>query len=74
MTLDQVIKYFAATSQQDLGRQIGVTQGAISQWKSAGEIPVFRQIQIEMLTSGELKADRHSIFVPKEKVADGQRT
>lgn len=65
MTLDQVFVYFGAPSQEALAKQIGVSQGAISQWKKAGEIPVFRQIQIEMLTSGELKADRRAIFAAK---------
>lgn len=36
---------------------LGVTKGAISQWRSDG-IPELRQFQIETLTNGKFKAER----------------
>jgi DNA-binding transcriptional regulator YdaS (Cro superfamily) len=53
MTTDEAIKHFG--SGEALRKQIGVTSGAISQW---GEFPPEnRQLQIERITLGALKAE-----------------
>lgn len=62
MTLDDLMRHYGAESQQDLASRIGVTQGAVSQWKAAGKIPVYRQLAIETMTNGALRADRREMF------------
>lgn len=66
MTLDDVYRHYQAKSQADLACRLGVTQGAISQWKIAGRIPVYRQLALETVTNGALRADRRQMF---EKLA-----
>lgn len=56
MNLEQVLKHFGVKP-YELADKLGVSRGAISQWKSSG-IPEGRQWQIEALTKGELKADK----------------
>lgn len=68
MTLEELFRFYRAESQDDLAKRIGVSQGAVSQWKAAGEIPVFRQLAIEDLTQGRLRADRKALY---QKLAAG---
>lgn len=56
MTLEQVLDHFEIKPGA-LAKKLGVTSGAVSQWKAAG-IPQGRQWQIEAMTGGKLKADR----------------
>lgn len=56
MTLEQVLEHFGIRS-GDLAKKLGVTAGAVSQWKATG-VPQGRQWQIEAMTGGKLKADR----------------
>lgn len=51
MTKDEATKHFG--SQQALALALGVKQPSIAAWK---EIPELRQLQIERLTGGALKA------------------
>jgi hypothetical protein len=44
-------------TQEKTAEALGVTQGTVSAWKSAGEVPILRQMQAERLTDGALKAD-----------------
>lgn len=53
MTLNDVLAHFKMKP-SELAEQLGVTPGAISQWKDG--IPVSRQWQIEAMTGGALKA------------------
>lgn len=53
MTLNDVLAHFNMKP-SELAEQLGVTPGAISQWKDG--IPAGRQWQIEIMTSGALKA------------------
>ena len=62
MTLDEVYRHYQAKSQADLAARLGVTQGAISQWKAAGRVPVYRQLALETLTNGALRADRREMY------------
>lgn len=53
MTKTEVIKHFG--TQQAVADALGVTIGAVSQWKE--DLPANRQALIELITGGELKAD-----------------
>lgn len=54
MTKDEAIKALGGT-QAAMAEKLGMTQGSVSLW---GEYPpAFRQIQIERLTGGQLKAE-----------------
>lgn len=53
MTLTDVLEHFKAKP-SELAETLGVTPGAISQWREG--IPKSRQFQIEVMTKGALKA------------------
>ena len=55
MTLEQVRKHFG--SYAEAARKIGISRGGIAQWHTFGYVPRFRQLQIEKITRGRLKAD-----------------
>lgn len=62
MTFDELIAYYG--SQKAAGEALGafgpnesVKQSSVAEWKEKG-IPAPRQAQYELLTGGELKADR----------------
>lgn len=53
MTKDQAIKHFG--TQAKLAAALGMTQGSVSLW---GEFPpAVRQLQLQALTGGDLKAE-----------------
>lgn len=54
MKFEQVIKHFG--SQLATAKALGTTQPNVSNWKSRGSIPHIRQLQIEHITKGKLKA------------------
>lgn len=56
MTFDQIIQHFG--NQTAAARALGLTQGAVHQWKGK-RIPPFRQLQIQRLTKGKLKAEEN---------------
>jgi len=45
-------------TQEALAEQLGLKQPSIARWVKTGEIPYLRQLQIESLTGGALKADK----------------
>ena len=51
----QAIEHFG--SQAKLARALGVKQPSVFAWVEDGEIPLPRQYQIELATSGALRAD-----------------
>lgn len=53
MTKQQAVEYYG--SQAALGRALGIQRAAVSAWET---IPIGRQYQLEVITSGELMADR----------------
>ena len=55
MTYDQLIEFF--DTQQAAADAIGIKQPSVAEWKEKG-IPIPRQAQYELATSGALKADR----------------
>jgi DNA-binding transcriptional regulator YdaS (Cro superfamily) len=56
MTKQQAITHYG--TQAALARALGVNRAAINGWGDA--IPLGRQFQLEVLTGGVLKADRHT--------------
>ncbi len=52
MTKDQAIKHYG--TQEKLAEALGMDQSTISKWAA---VPALRQLQIEALTRGELRAD-----------------
>lgn len=58
MTYDQVIALFG--TQQAIAAVLGVSQPTVSDWKAVG-FPYIRQIQLERITKGRLKAGK---FIP----------
>jgi hypothetical protein len=63
MTYDEVIERFG--TQARLASILGITQSTVSLWKKV--VPARYQFQIEVLTHGELKADRALIPVAIEQ-------
>ena len=53
MTKDQAIQHFG--TQAKLADALGMTQGSVSLWKEYP--PELRQLQIESITAGALKAE-----------------
>ena len=53
MTKDEAIAAFG--TQAALADALGITQGSVSLWPD--KVPVLRQLQLEALTQGRLKAD-----------------
>lgn len=53
MTKDEAIKHFGSVGA--VAAALGIKQPSVSDW---GEIPPYRQLQLEILTKGKLKADQ----------------
>jgi DNA-binding transcriptional regulator YdaS (Cro superfamily) len=51
MDKQTVVKHFG--SQEKVARALGISQAAVSGWRA---VPLLRQLQLERITSGELKA------------------
>ena len=56
MTYEDVIKYFGSAA--EAARKIGVKPPSVSEWRHG--IPVLRQLHIERVTNGVLKADQQA--------------
>jgi len=61
MTKDDAIKHFGSASA--LAEALAVTRQAVSDWQ---QIPLGRQYQLQVLTGGELVADRHQPKMPEK--------
>ena len=55
MTYDDILKHFG--TQVAAAESLGIFQSNVSDWKARGSIPELRQLQLEALTAGTLKAD-----------------
>jgi DNA-binding transcriptional regulator YdaS (Cro superfamily) len=55
MTYDQLISHYG--TQSAAASALGINQSSVSEWKERGSIPRLRQLHIEILTKGKLKAD-----------------
>lgn len=53
MTVGQVIKYFGTGA--EAARKLGMTRAIVTIWRTRG-IPYSRQLHIEKITGGKLKA------------------
>lgn len=63
MTTQEAIEYYGGT-QQKLADAIGITQASVSEW---GEYPPpIRQLQLQQLSGGRLKA-QPGLLLPKRK-------
>ncbi len=51
-----------AVNQTALAARLGVTQGAVSQWMSAGTVPVRRAVQLSRITGIPLETLRPDVF------------
>jgi hypothetical protein len=54
MIYDDLISHFR--TQVAAAEALGVFQSTVSDWKARGAIPPLRQLQVEALTAGKLKA------------------
>lgn len=60
MKFNDVIEYFGGRH-KDVAEALGISRAAVSMWAAAGEIPLLRQYQIEVLTKRRLRvADERS--------------
>jgi len=57
MKKQDAVSYFG--SQAALARALGIGKASVGQWR---DVPLDRQCQIEIITDGKLKADRHLLF------------
>ena len=65
MTPQQVIDHFGGVTKA--ADALGVAQPTVSEWKQNGEVPYFRQLDIERKTKRKLKADPDE---PKRRAGD----
>ena len=74
MTKDEAIKALGGT-QAKLAEALGMKQASVSLWDS---VPPLRQLQIEALTGGALRAgpecDKFRVHKPRRVVAHGTAT
>lgn len=68
MTKTEAIKHFG--SQSALARALSITQPSVAEW--AEDLPALRQIQIERVTGGQLRADP-SCYEPSPQKDSEQR-
>ena len=54
MTLEEVQRFYG--SAKECAKQLGIAKNTPLHWKNLGYVPMLRQIQIEKLTDGALKA------------------
>jgi DNA-binding transcriptional regulator YdaS (Cro superfamily) len=64
MTLQEAKDHFGSYTK--VAAKLGVTKGAVSQWKASGVIPEDRQLDLHRITKGRLKADRHILTKYRE--------
>jgi hypothetical protein len=70
MTPDELIAHFGGTAGGGVSaaaRALKLAPPSIHGWIDAGEIPIDRQCQIELVTDGALKADRDEHGMPVKR-------
>lgn len=65
MTFNQVVAHFG--SQVAAARALKITKGALQFWRRDG-VPPLRQLQLEELTKGRLRADK-DVLIPRKRAA-----
>lgn len=71
MTKSEALKHFGG-SQSALARALNITQPSVFEWPE--EIPALRQIQLERVTDGALKADPACYAPSKPNDQESERT
>ena len=66
MTLDEAIRWAGGTNAK-LAELLNVPSQTITLWRRTQFLPAGRQYQIEVLSEGELKADRSAPFIRNRK-------
>ena len=61
MTTDEAVKHYG--TQQKLADALGIKQGSVSGW--GDRPPVLRQLQLQRITNGKLKAEPGILSVNK---------
>lgn len=56
MTVEQIRDFFG--SLREAAKQLGYHRNSLYYWQNNGGIPTARQLHVELLTQGKLKADR----------------
>lgn len=59
MSPHELIGYFR--TQVAAAKALGCAQSTVAEWCTQGDIPEVRQYQIELATSGKLKADKPAL-------------
>ena len=54
MTINQVIKHFG--NQNKTAKALGINRVAVVHWVRKGNVPAQRQLEIQKITNGKLKA------------------
>jgi len=67
MNIKDAINHFG--SKAAIGRALGIGRASVQGWR--GDIPIDRQCQLEIVSGGVLKADRHRLFPLKNTVVSG---
>lgn len=58
MLIDDVLQYYQH-KQINIARALKVQPNTVSRWVKQNRIPFLSQCQLELLTNGKLKANRH---------------
>lgn len=56
MTINQLKKYYKTESSSELARILGTSKQVVHAWSVNDKIPAQRQLEIQKLTKGKLKA------------------
>lgn len=67
MKPSQAIKYFRTQEGLATAFTPRVTQSCVANWKKRGAIPGLRQLQLQAITGGKLKADRQVLRQVSQK-------
>lgn len=63
MTFNDLIQYFG--TQKAIAAALGVSQPAVSNWSTRGQVPSFQQLRAEAVTRKKLRADSKILKEPK---------
>lgn len=70
MKAQDAIDFFG--TQEALAEKLGIKQPSIAGWLKSGDVPELRQLQLEVLTNGKLKADSGILPAKKPKRKQAQ--
>ena len=70
MRKSEAIEFFG--SQAAIARALGIEPPSVSLWAEDG-VPVLRQLQLEALSGGKLRADPSILPAPQQAAGSGER-